>query len=317
MTNPFGHNPFDANTVHASSAGMHHAALPPIGQRAEANTLATLSVAFAFVFAPAGAILGHLGLVQIRGTGQRGRDRALIGLTLSYVFIVVAVVALIVGAALVDSAPARVAAPATAPTPPIVATGDLPGLVPSLDDIRAITGDDNLAIGRPLHRLSRDTDTTDGPTDHPECSEAYSVAYEGAYYLPAVLGTYGSEFPDRLDSNNEFVVIEAVTAFRDAASAQTQLTKLHSIWRQCGDLTVKSTLADGRTITYSMSAPADAGNGITTMEIRAQGRSWYNIRAIAVKANVVIDLVVAATFVARARHSAVALVESTFGKIPG
>ena len=32
------------------------------------NTLATLSLVFAFVFAPAGAILGHLGLAQIRRT---------------------------------------------------------------------------------------------------------------------------------------------------------------------------------------------------------------------------------------------------------
>ena len=58
--------------------------------------MATLSVVFAFVFAPAGVILGHLALSQIHETGERGRDRALVGVTLSYVFITVAVVALIV-----------------------------------------------------------------------------------------------------------------------------------------------------------------------------------------------------------------------------
>jgi Domain of unknown function (DUF4190) len=62
----------------------------------EANTLATLSIVFAFVFAPVGVVLGHVALAQISRRGERGRDRALIGLTLSYVFILFAVVALIV-----------------------------------------------------------------------------------------------------------------------------------------------------------------------------------------------------------------------------
>jgi hypothetical protein len=48
------------------------------------NTLATLSVIFAFLFAPAGAVLGHLGLRQIARTGQRGRQRAIVGIALSY-----------------------------------------------------------------------------------------------------------------------------------------------------------------------------------------------------------------------------------------
>ena len=51
---------------------------------------------FALVFAPAGALLGHLALSQIGRSAQRGRDRALIGLTLSYVFIFFAVIALVV-----------------------------------------------------------------------------------------------------------------------------------------------------------------------------------------------------------------------------
>ncbi len=66
--------------------------------RHKANTFATLSVVFAFLFAPVGAVLGHLGLSQIRRTGQRGHDRALIGLTLSYAFILIAVVALVIWA---------------------------------------------------------------------------------------------------------------------------------------------------------------------------------------------------------------------------
>ena len=53
---------------------------------------------FAFVFAPVGAVLGHLALSQIKVGRQQGRDRALVGLTLSYVFILFAVVALVLWA---------------------------------------------------------------------------------------------------------------------------------------------------------------------------------------------------------------------------
>ena len=95
---PFGNDPFAVGSATPTANGRS-AGLTPRQPRQETNTLATLSVLFAFVFAPAGAILGHLGLSQIRETGERGRDRALVGITLSYVFITVAVVALAVWSA--------------------------------------------------------------------------------------------------------------------------------------------------------------------------------------------------------------------------
>jgi Domain of unknown function (DUF4190) len=70
---------------------------PPSGTpQGEVNTLATLSIVFAFVFAPAGAALGHVALSQIKKRGQRGRERAIVGLTLSYVIIVLALIALLI-----------------------------------------------------------------------------------------------------------------------------------------------------------------------------------------------------------------------------
>lgn len=104
---PFGPDPFGGPPsavgpappiTHASSDPGFSAPNLPRGRRprGEVNTLATLSIVFAFVFAPAGAALGHLSLKQIRERAEQGRERALIGLTLSYVIIVLALIALLV-----------------------------------------------------------------------------------------------------------------------------------------------------------------------------------------------------------------------------
>ena len=76
---------------------------PPSGRPGgEVNTFATLSIVFAFVFAPVGAALGHVALSQIKRRGQRGRERAIVGLTISYVIIVLAVIALVIWLLLAD-----------------------------------------------------------------------------------------------------------------------------------------------------------------------------------------------------------------------
>ncbi len=97
---PFGGDAFAGDPFGVGGPGASASHGPALtSQQQETNTLATLSVVFAFVFAPAGVILGHLALSQIHQTGNSGRDRALVGVTLSYVFITVAVVALVVSAA--------------------------------------------------------------------------------------------------------------------------------------------------------------------------------------------------------------------------
>ncbi|PZF97192.1 DUF4190 domain-containing protein [Micromonospora deserti] len=60
---------------------------PPAGPgRGGTNVLAILSLVLAFVFAPAGIVLGHLAKRQIRTTGEEGDQLATWGLILSYVF---------------------------------------------------------------------------------------------------------------------------------------------------------------------------------------------------------------------------------------
>jgi peptidyl-prolyl cis-trans isomerase B (cyclophilin B) len=90
---PAANQGYGANHGFPSNQSYPPLTPPPDG---EVNTLSTLSIVFAVIFAPAGAALGHVALHQIRQRGQRGRERALIGLTLSYVIIVVAIIALVI-----------------------------------------------------------------------------------------------------------------------------------------------------------------------------------------------------------------------------
>ncbi|RZU73100.1 uncharacterized protein DUF4190 [Micromonospora kangleipakensis] len=80
-----------------------YAPQPPYGQygppgegprpRGGPNVLAILSLVFAFVFAPAGIVLGHLAKRQIRQTGEEGDQLATWGLILSYVFTAIGLLA--------------------------------------------------------------------------------------------------------------------------------------------------------------------------------------------------------------------------------
>ncbi|WP_082959784.1 DUF4190 domain-containing protein [Mycobacterium sp. E2462] len=98
---PFGGDPFGGSAPQSPTFGQS-GSVPtastgfPSQPKQEVNTLATLSAVFAFLFAPAGAALGHVALSQIRQRQQRGRDRAIFGLTASYLIIALAVIGLVV-----------------------------------------------------------------------------------------------------------------------------------------------------------------------------------------------------------------------------
>jgi Domain of unknown function (DUF4190) len=57
------------------------------------NIMAILSLVFAFVFAPAGIVLGHIAKKQIKQTGEQGSGLATAGLVLSYIFTGISLIA--------------------------------------------------------------------------------------------------------------------------------------------------------------------------------------------------------------------------------
>jgi hypothetical protein len=80
------------------------------------------------------------------------------------------------------------------------------------------------------------------------------------------------------------------------------------------------TIPDAGPIPFSLGAPADAGNGITTMDLAPKGLQVRSARAIAAKANVFIDLYVSysgTTDADQPRQSAVSIANYILNKIPG
>jgi hypothetical protein len=331
--NPFGGNPFDPAPADHPPPGQPPAGMPP-SRHDEVNTLATLSVVFAFVFAPAGAILGHLGLSQITRTRQRGRDRALVGVTLSYAFIAAAVVALVVWAVLgrndtgqqISAQPssATVGPPSptastttTTPPPPTVAPAGLDALLPTVPEINAIPGvpADMQLIATEIGLMDRTKDSSITIAPAP-CYTVFGVA-DSHGYDPVVqqgIRTNGYHPPTK-----EVESIESVAGYPTAAAAQAALRTLLDDWRSCGTtFNYSDPDGGGRTAAWTVSGPADAGNGITTATAAAiRSMTGTIFRAVAAKANVVVDVSVSSKPGIDRTGLAVAIATAILDKIPG
>jgi len=338
---PFGGDPFGGAAFGQAAPGgppvFNAPPAPPSPAGAEANTLATLSVIFAFVFAPAGAVLGHLGLSQIARTGQRGRDRALVGLTLSYVVIAVAVASLVWVTVTDNGSRRQIAAPApsappaaasatttttmtTPPPPPPVAPADLAGLLPTVDDDKRITGNGNLTLRDTATQMNPDP----GAVDNEHCWSALLLDSSHHYAVPAVTGVFATDIKDLSDpSAHPYDVQQSVAAFHDAAAAQHQLAALTDEWRRCGGATVLNTQSTGKQITYAFTTPIVESNGVATIECSQR----YPVvpdpplriaRAVAAKNNVVVDVAVSFRQGDNSQHDiALAIATLVLDKIPG
>lgn len=326
---PYGANPFTYDPLGRPPLPDPPVAPPtfqPPPPPPPVNTFATLSLVFAFVFAPAGAVLAHLGLGQIRRTGEAGRDRALVGMVLSYAIITSTVLAVLAWAvfAAVERNPTRTATPASptttaaVPPAPTVAPAAVASLLPGLEALKKLTDDPNLEAGGTRDHPAR-TDA-DGTIDRAECWGSLAAGIPDGYQLDAITGFRAADFSDNRSLLKSIKVVEAVVAFRDPAGAQAQLAQLLAGWRECGGLTLHVTTPAAGTVPYSLGTPTDDGNGISTLDLVPGGLQIRSTRAIAAKANVVVDLCVTYTGTTdgeRPRQAAVGIAGLVLDKIPG
>lgn len=274
---------------------------PPPGEH---NTLSTLSVVFAFVFAPVGAILGHVGLTQTQRTGQRGRERALIGLTLSYTFITAAVIALVVWVAVrePDSASTTVAAPSTTtaaattstrvpppppPAPRRVEEAGMAGLLPSLDEMRQLMNNPTLVdsgTGDEVALVSPDVQTFD-PV---ECASSMNSFTPRAYQDTGYRAVYSVNQHQQPVADMQ--AGEGVAIFDDAAAAQKALTHYVALWQECaGKHLTWAFVQDGRSAPFILGAPESSG-GVIGLRTSNPGSNILMLRAIGAKSNVLVDV---------------------------
>lgn len=322
--NPLSYDPLGREPPVPPPTGPPALAPPPAPpRRPPVNPLATMSLLFAFVCAPVGAILGHRGLAQIRRTGEPGRGRALAGLVLSYAFITLAVVVLAAWSVLTPSTSTETAQSPTSsqeapgPAPPTVAPDTVATLLPGLDALKNIADDQNLEAGTTWDKPA--ASDQEGAIDRPECWGSIAPGTPDAY-TEGIAGYRAQEFTDTRTFLKSIQIIEGVAAFRDPATAQSQLGQLLAGWRKCGGTTVNATMPSGQPIPFSVGVPADAGNGITTLDLTPKGIQVRSARAIAAKANVVVDLLVSSRGTGdaeRPRLASVSIANDILGKIPG
>jgi len=263
---PFGGSPFDGGFSGGPPPPWTPPPPPPPPDGSQVNRLTTLSVVFAFLFAPAGAVLGHLGLSQVKRTGERGRDRALVGITLSYTVIALTVVALTVWATsgaepappLAGSAPKSPASTATTasasprtskpsippvPQPPLTAgrtvtAADLPGLVSSLEEVKA-----SVAQGLDHRQLSGLTAAppattpevppgVQGTVTPADCTPVLVAGSDAAYRDSGYTALYSVTMTDTTP-DGPYVVTQAVVAFPDMKSARDSLEATLNAANQC------------------------------------------------------------------------------------
>ncbi|KZS69938.1 hypothetical protein A4G26_25935 [Mycobacterium kansasii] len=236
------------------------------------------------------------------------------------------VIALAVWATRTDPSPMRIATPTsttvrtttTPAAPPTVAPAGLTGLVLSLEDVKNSTGNQNLIADPPAFQPEEPVSVP----DRPECLATFGGGARSAYDMQAVVGYYGSSMKDDRDLRTLTQAGQVLLAFEDAAAAQRQLAALLSIWRQCGGSTLTLSPHPGtkqKPTTVSISVPADAGNGITSIVLTAQGPLLRprTDHTIAVKNNVLAEVDVLMINTDRGRQAAVDITRDILDKIPG
>jgi len=289
-TGPYDGDPFAADPYPQPPV----ISAPPPPARHKANTFATLSVVFAFLFAPVGAVLGHLGLAQIRRTGQRGHDRALIGLTLSYAFILITVAALVIWA-VVGMWPERSSTVATSPPPAtssaapderLVSAAQLPKLLLSIDEVKEAVNAPNLAKVEDGAGLSGDKGINVTPR---ECLSSLFGGGASAYERTAARGAFTRAITG--DGNEGVILLnEAMSTFESAAAASQLVARVVGQWRGCAGKSV-TLIVDGNPLTLDVGEPIEKGTVMVLRNTLRNGTVGFSSdRAIAAKANVVIDL---------------------------
>ena len=289
---------------------------PPAGQP---RTLAILSVVFAFLFAPLGAVLGHLALGQIRRGLQRGRDLALVGLTLSYAFIFLTVAGLAVwmvtmvnsGDAMVAQRPDIIVAdPAHPETPSAPGASDDPSnVLLSVDELKTILDAPGLAETKSSKGESDGAD--DAKAEPAECATAVAAGLNTVYDSSGATGYARAGYSDTATAT---LVDQVAATFPSAADARDFVAQNAELWQRCAGKTFTLSSSKSPALTWDLGSPVVAGQRVTLQNTLTARQGLPQYRVLAAKGNTVIDLSVLAK---RLHTEPTTIADRMLSRIPG
>lgn len=289
MTTPFP--PPSGYPAHPYGAPPAPMPTPGHGQPpgAKLNLFAVLSVPFALLSPPAGAVLGHLGLGRIKRTGERGRTLALVGVVLSYLLCVALVVGLVLWLTRAEG---------DQPAADTTTAADGGSVSSTSPDAALLDGDE---LGALLNQPFGDRYSTpvtggqhgleDFKTADPNHAKCTGVVYPRARstYRDLPVQTYAFQrWSTPIGSGTVMFVEEAAVAMDSAADAQQVLQRAITEWRECDGITFDALTSDGRP-----DAPQPIKDvRVTDSMITAIVGNVQSARALSVKNNFVVESVV-------------------------
>lgn len=304
LTYGYGPGPGDPQFPYGAGPGGPYGPPPGYGPpplnypSGPTNPLAIASIVLAFLCAPAGAVTGHLALRQIRRRLQRGRDLAVIGLTLSYTMIVLTVAALVFWTVMQrpDTDQPPVASPqeppaagtSTTPPPP---RPDLSKILLSAAEIGTLIGDPDLAPPPAPVPGSGPGAGGQGPSgldsyDPVECAGAVLPGLDTVYRDSGKTEVKRAMFQHL---EKALIIEELAVSFASPARARLFLDKNAQQWQKCAGTSVRLTTPPN-SLVYGVGTPTVTPDRIAVSDTIPGYAAASQRRIMAVKGAVVIDL---------------------------
>lgn len=179
----------------------------------------------------------------------------------------------------------------TPPPPPTTApvtAAQLPGLLPTLDELKTITNNQQLIEG-PNSTGVAEPDPSQQVYEPANCASSFSAgappAYEGTGYRK-FHGASQAQSP-----TPSLMLGESVVTFDTAEAAQRALANYVEQWRRCANTQfVWKMIQQGQQAAFTLGEPIDAGGGVTSLRNVNDNSPVTVTRAIAAKNNVLVDV---------------------------
>ncbi|ORV31191.1 hypothetical protein AWB99_12295 [Mycolicibacterium confluentis] len=176
----------------------------------------------------------------------------------------------------------------TPPAPKTVSTAGLPPLLLSLEEIKEITGNAGLVDAGVTTRVEAPPANV-ATFDPPECMSSFGAHLPPAYENSGYVSVYAKNHMQQPTPSMQ--VAEGVADFPDPAAAQRAVTAYVDLWRGCAGKRFQWThVPQGEFSMWTLGAPEDAGDGVSTLRSNNDASPVSVTRAVATKNNVLVDV---------------------------